>query len=115
MNFEETEEFEKDFKKLLKRYKTLGDDLLEFKRILSKFPAGIGKHFNIITKSEYVCIIKARFFSRSLKKKNLRIVYAYRNNSKIEFIEIYFKGDKENKDRERIKYYLKKIEIYNKF
>jgi len=48
-----------------------------------------------------------------LKKKDLRIIYAYIENHQlvkmigIQFIEIYFKGEKENEDRERIKDYLK--------
>ena len=113
MNFRTNERFQKDFKKLFKKFRSLEDDLLEFKKILSEAPLGIGKHFNIITKSDYYYIIKARFFCRSLKKKDLRIIYSYIENcqtkemSGIEFLEIYFKGEKENEDRDRIKEYLK--------
>ena len=33
----------------------------------------------------------------------IRVIYAYfEENDRIEFIEIYYKGDKENEDRERI-------------
>lgn len=89
--------------------------MAEFKKILSESPLGIGKHFNIITKTESACIIKARFFCRSLKKKDLRIIYAYIGSSQtvelvgIEFIEIYFKGKKQNEDGGRIKGYLKGV------
>lgn len=113
MNFKNTPEFEKDFKKLSKKFKTLDSDLKEFKKVLSEVPLGIGKHFNVLTKTGSICIIKARFFCRSLKKKDLRIIYAYIENHQtaemigIEFIEIYFKGNKENEDKERIKNYLK--------
>ncbi len=113
MNFKNTLEFEKDFKKLSKKFETLDSDLREFKKVLSVAPLGIGKHFNIITKTGFVYIIKARFFCRSLKKKDLRIIYAYIENHQtvemigIEFIEIYFKGNKESEDKERIKSYLK--------
>lgn len=108
MNFKCTQEFHKDFKKLFKKFKTLDSDLVEFKKILNASPLGIGKHFNIITKSGYVYIVKARFFCQSLKKKDLRIIYAYIENHTIiemigiEFIEIYFKDKKENEDKERI-------------
>lgn len=38
----------------------------------------------------------------------IRVIYAYHiAASKVDFIEIYFKGEKENEDRERIKEYLK--------
>ena len=114
MNFKNTQKFEKDFKKLFKKFQSLDSDLVEFKKVLSESPTGIGKHFNVITKFNFTYIIKARFFCKSLKKKDLRIIYAYIENHKviemigIEFIEIYFKGKKENEDKERIKNYLKK-------
>lgn len=117
MNFRNTREFDKDFKKLAKKFKTLDDDLNEFKRILNKFPKGIGKHFNIITKTGSIYIIKARFFCRSLKGKDLRIIYAYIEDHQIlesigiEFIEIYFKGNKVNEDRTRIKNYLNNCKL----
>lgn len=113
MNFKNTAEFQKDFKKLSKKFRSLDEDLFEFKKVLNESPLGIGKHFNIITKTDSAYIVKARFFCKSLKKKNLRIIYAYINAHHIikmigiEFIELYFKGDKENEDRERIKEYLK--------
>ncbi|MEK7167095.1 MAG: hypothetical protein AAB732_01640 [Patescibacteria group bacterium] len=113
MNFKNTTEFQKDFKKLSKKFRTLDKDLVEFKKILNESPLGIGKHFNIIVKIDFVYIVKARFFCRSLKKKNLRIIYAYIKKHQtlemigVDFIEIYFKGEKENEDSERIKEYLK--------
>ncbi len=113
MNFKNFQEFDKDCKKLSKKFKSLDEDLSEFKKVLNKFPLGIGKHFNIIRKTGSIYIIKARFFCKSLKKKDLRIIYAYIKNHQtvemigIEFIEIYFKGDRENENRKRIKNYLK--------
>ena len=66
MNFNETQEFKRDFKKLFKKFKSLSNDLKEFKKVLNESPSGIGRHFSIITKSESICIIKARFFCQSL-------------------------------------------------
>jgi len=115
MNFESTQGFQKDFKKLSKKFKSLDSDLIEFKKILSESPLGIGKHFNILTKSNSVYIVKARFFCQSLKKKDLRVIYAYIEANQIvemisiDFIEMYFKGEKENEDRERIKEYLENL------
>ena len=77
MNFSGTAEFQKDFKKLSKKFRSLDDDLAEFKKVLSEAPLGIGKHFNVITKTGSIFIIKARFFCRSLKRKDLRIIYAH--------------------------------------
>jgi len=53
-------------------------------------------------------IYKGRKFAcRSLKGKGaqtgIRVIYAYSEEAdRIELIEIYYKGDKENEDRERI-------------
>lgn len=113
MNFKGTAEFQKDFKRLSKKFRSLASDLIEFKKVLNEAPLGIGKHFNVIIKTDYLYIVKARFFCKSLKKKDLRIIYCYIKNHQIikivgiDFIEIYFKGEKENEDRERIKEYLK--------
>jgi hypothetical protein len=40
-------------------------------------------------------------------QSGIRVIYAYyEEEDKIELVEIYFKGDKENEDRQRIlKYY----------
>ena len=108
MNFNELPEFAKEFKRLVKKYKSLSDDLEEFKRVLTVEPLGNSKHFTIITKNDRCTIVKARLFCRYLKGSSLRVIYAFHcNDLKVDFIEIYFKGDKENENRERIKEYLK--------
>ena len=107
-NYNELPEFSKEFKRFLKKYKSLRRDLEEFKRIVDVAPLGNSKHFNVIARNEQCVLVKARLFCRYLKGSSLRIVYAfYCQSYKIEFIEIYFKSEKENKDRERIKEYLK--------
>lgn len=108
MNFDELPEFEKEIKRLGKKYKSLPDDLREFCNVVSVVPLGNSKHFNVITQTELFCVVKARLFCRYLKgTSKLRIIYSYFEQEKrIEFIEVYFKGDKENEDRERIKEYL---------
>ena len=110
MNFSELPEFSKECKRFSKKYRSLPDDLEDFKRIIDVAPLGNSKHFSIITQNEYCSIIKARLFCRYLKGASLRIIYAFHcQTSKVEFIEIYFKGEKENEDRGRIKDYLKNI------
>lgn len=108
MNFDETNEFSKDFERLSKKYKSLPDDLLEFKRVITALPRGSGKHFNVVTKTEQITIIKARLFCRYLKGSSLRIIYAFHTAIfKIEFIQMYPKNEQKNEDRERIKEYIK--------
>jgi len=79
----------------------------EFRSVISAVPLGTSKHFTVIAQTETLSIIKARFFCRYLKGSSLRIIYAYlERRGKIEFIELYYKGDKENENHERIKDYL---------
>jgi|SRR3990172_2708242 len=106
-HFDALAEFEKEFKRLFKKYRTLDDDLEKFKKILIAAPIGIGKNFVIIYSSQTVKIIKARMACRVLRDRSLRIVYScFEQEQRIEFIELYFKGDKENENRDRIKEYL---------
>ena len=107
INFSELPEFQKELKRLGKKYKSLPEDLQEFCNVVSAVPLGNSKHFNVIAQTEFLRIVKARLFCRYLKGSSLRIVYSYfEQERRIEFIEIYFKGDKENEYRRRIKEYL---------
>jgi len=110
-------EFDKDMRKLLRRFKTLEDDL----RVFIKNELNLYHKIRIDNKGVFQVpglkiespkIYKAKKFAcRSLKGKGvqsgIRLIYAYfEEQDKIELIEIYYKGDKENEDRERIlKYY----------
>ncbi|MFH2021797.1 MAG: hypothetical protein ABIJ33_00740 [Patescibacteria group bacterium] len=107
MNFDELPEFTKESKRLGKKYRSLPKDLTEFKRVVEAMPLGNRKHFNVITQNHIVSIVKARLFCRYLKGSSLRIIYAFfKHHQRIEFIELYFKGNKANEDRGRIKEYL---------
>lgn len=110
-------EFGKDLKKLSKRFKTLNEDLDIFIQtqlnLYHKQKIDNKGIFPISRLSiENPKIFKAKkFASRSLKGKGvqsgIREIYAYFNEEdRIEFIELYYKGDKESENRERIlKYY----------
>lgn len=110
IHFNELPEFSKEFKQLSKKYLSLVADLGEFKKIIEAIPLGTSKHFHVIARSKGVIVMKARFFCRYLKGSSLRIIYSYFQQKKtIEFIELYFKGNKENEDSERIKRYLSQL------
>ena len=108
MNFDSTSGFDRDCKRLVKRYRSLEEDLNELKKVLSFLPIGNGRHFAILSETDTIRIVKARLFCRYLKGSSLRVIYAYREETvQIDFIELYFKGDQETEDSERIKEYLK--------
>jgi hypothetical protein len=107
MNFDHTGKFAKDLKKLSKKYFSLDEDLAEFKKILSVFPIGKDRHFTILRVSKGAKIAKARLFCKTLKGSSLRIIYAQHDQlEKIVFIELYYKGDQQREDNQRIEDYL---------
>jgi mRNA-degrading endonuclease RelE of RelBE toxin-antitoxin system len=106
-------EFEKDLKKLLKRFRTLEEDLKTFiKTELSLYHKLRIDNKGIFQipglRFQHPQVFKAKKFAcRALRgrgvQSGIRVIYAYfEKEDKIELIEIYFKGDKENEDRERI-------------
>jgi len=106
-------EFEKDLKKLSKRFRTLKEDLkiFEDKQLKLYHKLEIDNRGCIRISDlgiSYPEIYKAKKFAcRSLKGKGvasgIRVIYAYyRKEDIIEFVEIYYKGDKKNEDRNRI-------------
>jgi mRNA-degrading endonuclease RelE of RelBE toxin-antitoxin system len=109
MDFEQLPEFDRDLKALLKKYRTLYDDLAEVKIILKKRPDERPPFsFRIDNLGLETCIIKVKKIAcKALKGKGvnsgLRLIYAYfPEEQKITFIELYHKNDKENEDKNRI-------------
>ena len=107
-HFKELPEFTDEFKRLLKKYRSLEIDRTKLERLLTQHPTGAGKNFTIVHVEVDVKIVKTRMACQSLRDRSIRVVYAYHEDV-VEFmyIEVYAKGDKENEDRERIKQYLK--------
>jgi len=110
MKFDELDEYKKDFKKLLKKYRTLQDDIEIVKKVLEVKPeARPPFSFEIEGLGLESCIIKVKKIAcKSLKGRGvntgLRLIYAhFIETQEIVFIELYRKNDKENEDRDRIK------------
>ena len=106
-------EFEKDLKKLSKKFRTLEKDLETFIQkqlyLYHKLQIDNKGIFPISNLGiSYPRIFKAKKFAcRSLKGKGvasgIRVIYAYfEQEDVIELVEIYYKGEKENEDRNRI-------------
>lgn len=101
--FNRLPEFEKELTKLSKKYPSLGDDLKKLERLVEINPTGMGTNFVVIHQAEAVKIVKTRLACKSLKNRSIRVIYAYHDKTvTFMYIEIYFKGDKENEDRERV-------------
>lgn len=110
-----TEEFSRDLKKLVKKFKTLEEDLKTFENVqlvayhkykidnngIERIP-GLGFDRPEVFKA-------TKFACRALKGKGarsgIRVIYAYfQDENRIELIEIYYKErDDTKEDKERIK------------
>ncbi|MBK9983893.1 MAG: hypothetical protein IPP15_16255 [Saprospiraceae bacterium] len=109
MKFEELDEFGKDLKRLLKKYRTLESDLDVVRQDLTDEP---GEHppfsYRIEGLGLKTCVIKVKKIAcRAMKGRGvnsgLRLIYAwYEEELRIVFVELYFKGEKDMEDRERI-------------
>ena len=120
LEYESIQPFQKDLKKLLKKYRTLEEDLetaktnaIELYHIKQIYNDSIFPIPNFCTDKIQVCKLK-RFACRSLKgrgvKSGIRVIYAFHTEThKVDFIEMYFKGEKQNQDDERITDYLRSI------
>lgn len=108
------EEFEKDFKQLIKKYLSLEDDFSDFKEILKINPVPPHtERINNLWKDIVLSVYKVRKFACTSLRSNskIRIIYIYDDNKQeiqfIQFLEIYTKSDKDNEDRTRIEKYTK--------
>lgn len=117
IEYEESAEFKKDLKKLVKRFKSLPDDLVTVKKAVIELwhIKGIDNLSTVEISgfsSEDFCFCKIRKFAcKSLKGRGvhsgIRVIYKWHKRiNKVIFVEIYFKGDKESEDYDRIKEYI---------
>jgi len=109
----ELTEYKKDLKKLSKKFRTLPEDIDTFVSTQLKLYHKLNEDNGGIVRIpdlgiEHPKIYKVRKFAcRALKGKGaqsgIRIIYAYYPDiDVINFIEIYYKGNKESEDRNRI-------------
>lgn len=113
-------EFDRDLKRLLKRFRTLEDDLAVFINTqlflyhqLDTDNGGIFQITGLVVTDPPVFKAK-KFACRSLKgqgsRTGIRVIYSYdASQNRIVLIEIYVKGDKPMEDRGRILSYLKTL------
>jgi len=118
-HIERLDRFSRGLKKLLKRFPSLEEDLdsLVKSQLIIYHKHNMDNHGIVpieglgIHNPKIFKVLK--FACKSLKGKGahsgIRITYSYFSvEDRIEFIEIYYKGDQENEDKERIKdYYCK--------
>ena len=114
MNYNETEEFKHDIKKLLKKFSSLREDLevnkqyrIELFHCKDINSNGIFEIEGVGNTNDLRFFKIKKFQCKSLKgrgsKSGIRVIYAYFPiEERIVFIEIYFKTDQENETKKRI-------------
>jgi hypothetical protein len=112
-------EFERDLKALKKKYRSLDEDIQTLVRSglhpfhhLGLDTGHIERMTDVQTSESMVMFKVVRMACRSLKgtgsRSGIRVAYGYEvARDRVVLVEIYFKGDKENEDRERIRAFLK--------
>lgn len=103
-HFKRTPEFERDLKKLLKKFRTLEDDINTIEKVLRGAPEGIGTNFVTLHTTDTYLVVKARLACRALRgERALRLMYAYHKNTVTFYhIELYHKANQANQDKGRI-------------
>ncbi|MBT6069006.1 hypothetical protein HOG48_04585 [Candidatus Peregrinibacteria bacterium] len=113
MNFDYSDEFLKDFKKLKKKFPSLDGDLKNFEKFVAGVDFDNNNSFVVLVKDDGkgVKIIKTRLMVRSLKgKSKTRLIFSFcLREGSIYFIEIYLKNQKNREDTERIDDYLNSL------
>lgn len=116
IDYEPTDEFQRDFKKLSKKFRTLSEDLEVLKKAVIQLYHVQRVDNNAIFaipgfQSENSQSYKIKkFASKSLKgkgvKTGLRLIYIFKpSESKVILVEIYYKGEQTNEDKNRLKKY----------
>ena len=106
-------EFEKDLKKLVKRFSSLEEDLETFIKVAmnifhkQKIDSGAIFHISDLGIPSPKIYKAKKFACKALKGKGvhsgIRVISAYHEEEdRVEFIEVYYKGNKASEDRERI-------------
>lgn len=115
------EEFEKDFKALQKRYRTLAEDFETFKKFTIETFYEMNVPSTAFLPIEGFCGKKntankvRKFACRSLpgrgNQSGIRIIFVWRKETRtVTFVEIYFKGDKSEENRKRLKEFIDGLE-----
>lgn len=109
IEFESLPEYDKDLKRLNKKFSTLNSDMEDVKKVLSiRQDAQPPFSYHIDGLGIKSCVIKVKkiasdSFKGRGRNSGFRLIYAYfKDSERIVLVEIYHKGEKENEDRDRI-------------
>lgn len=114
-------EFEKDFKALQKRYRTLAEDFETFKKFTIEtfyemnVPSTAFIPIEGFCRKNHTANKVWKFACKSLpgrgNQSGIRIIFVWQEETRtVTFVEIYFKGDKSEENRKRLKGFIDRLE-----
>ena len=117
LKYESTPEFEKQLKKLLKRFPSLHEDLETVKTAViellhvrgtdNRHAVRVSGHDNPYCEIYKILKMACKSLKGRGNRSGLRVIYAYDPSEKrVAFIEIYFKADQINENRQLIESYM---------
>ena len=112
MSYSFTSQCQGEYKKLIKKFRSLEADIERFCKFTLKleednsFPGG-NKNYTLLKQQGDVSVFKAKLPCTTLRGNKLRVIYARHNDSiEIILIELYIKSESDREDKERISDYL---------
>ena len=122
INYKTLPEFDKDFKALLKRYRTLESDFETFKKYTietfyeQSIPTTAFVPVEGFCGENYVSNKVRKFACKSLpgrgSQSGIRIIFVWQESLRlVTFVEMYFKGDKAEEDRGRLGDFVKTCRV----
>lgn len=122
MRYQTSEKFDREFRALHKKFRSLGDDFEILKslqlNVFHEMKTDNGSIFKVVgcCNDDFDSYVIKKIPCKSLKGRGshsgLRITYILdKRNNEITFMEIYFKADKECEDKERLKAYIEQRQL----
>jgi hypothetical protein len=112
MSYRFTNQCQNEYKKLIKKYRRLKDDIERFCKFTLKLEEDSGfprtnKNYTLLKQLGKVSVYKAKMACTTLRGNKFRVIYArHKDLIDIIFIELYIKSESDREDNKRISDYL---------
>ena len=91
MRFSELREFQRERRRLSRKYRSPPTDLQLFRKVIAAVPPTPSRRISILTQTPSLLIVKARLACKYFRNSSLRVIYAYFiHERRVDFIELYF-------------------------
>lgn len=112
MSYSFTSQCQNEYKKLIKKFRSLETDIERFCKFTLKLEEDSGfpstnKNYILLKEQVGVSVYKAKMPCATLRGNKFRVIYARHDDSiEIIFIELYIKSESDREDKQRVDGYL---------